>query len=194
VEVRRLFVCVDPSPDAVEHLGAVVDTLAVARANVEGHSTRLAARDRWHITLAFLGDVRVDRIDRAADALDRAWVGTEPPAVRFAGGGTFGRGRFAILWAGLDGDVAELRAAAQAVRRELRRARLPFDAKPFRPHLTLARPGERVGAAELEADVRTLQGYEGPPWTITEAHLVSSALGPRPVYTVVHRAGTGPVL
>ena len=186
MEVRRLFVCVDPSPHAVEHLGAVVDTLAVARANVEGHSTRLAARDRWHITLAFLGDVRVDRVDRAAAALDRAWAEVEPAAVRFAGGGTFGRGRFAILWAGLDGDVAGLGAASQALRRELRRARLSFDAKPFRPHLTISRPGTRVDPADLAEDVAVLQGYEGPLWTVTEAHLVSSELGPRPVYTVVH--------
>jgi 2'-5' RNA ligase len=186
VEVRRLFVCVDPSPDAVEHLGAVVDILAVARANVEGHSTRLAARDRWHITLAFLGDVRVDRVDRAAAALDRAWADAEPVAIRFAGGGTFGRGRFAILWAGLDGDVAGLRTASQALRRELRRARLPFDPKPFRPHLTISRPGTRVDPAEIAGDVTILQGYEGPLWTVNEAHLVSSVLGPRPVYTVVH--------
>jgi len=186
VEVRRLFVCVDPSPDAVEHLGAVVDTLAVARANVEGHSTRLAARDRWHVTLAFLGDVRVDRVDRAAAALDQAWTGTEPASIRFAGGGTFGRGRFAILWAGLGGDVDELRGASQTLRGELRRARLPFDAKPFRPHLTISRPGTRVDPADLAEDVKILQEYEGPLWTVTEAHLVSSELGPRPVYTVVH--------
>jgi 2'-5' RNA ligase len=135
--------------------------------------------------------VRVDRIDRAAAALDRAWAEAEPAAVRFAGGGTFGRGRFAILWAGLDGDVAELRAASQALRRELRRARLQFDAKPFRPHLTVSRPGTRVGPAELAEDVKTLQEYEGPLWTVTEAHLVSSELGPRPVYTVVHTASIG---
>jgi 2'-5' RNA ligase len=188
VEVRRLFVCVDPSQDAVEHLGAVVDTLAVARSNTEGRSTRLAARDRWHVTLAFLGDVRVDRIDRASAALDRALADARPVTVRFAGGGTFGRGRFAILWAGLDGDVAGLRETSVTVRRELRRARVHFDARPFRPHLTVSRPGHRVDPTELASDVATLSGYEGPQWTVEEAHLVASELGPRPVYTVLHSA------
>jgi len=82
--------------------------------------------------------------------------------------------------------VAGLGAASQALRRELRRARLSFDAKPFRPHLTISRPGTRVDPADLAEDVAVLQGYEGPLWTVTEAHLVSSVLGPRPVYTVVH--------
>jgi 2'-5' RNA ligase len=191
VEVRRLFVCVDPPPSAVEHLGAVVDTLAVARANTEGHSTRLAARDRWHVTLAFLGDVRVDRTDRTVAALDRAWASTEPISVRFAGGGTFGRGRFAILWAGLAGDVPGLRAASAALRRELRRARVHFDDRPFRPHLTISRPGERVDPADLAADVVALQRYDGPEWTVEESHLVASELGPRPVYTVLHTATHG---
>jgi len=72
---RRLFVAVDPPVEAVAHLGAVVDTLEVSRANAPGRSTRLAARDRWHITLAFLGDVPSDRVDRAATAVQRGVAG-----------------------------------------------------------------------------------------------------------------------
>jgi RNA 2',3'-cyclic 3'-phosphodiesterase len=184
---RRLFVSVDPPPDAVAHLGAVVDTLEVSRANAPGRSTRLAARDRWHVTLAFLGDVAADRVDRAAAALQRAVEAsgaTEGPiAVTFAGGGTFGRGRFTVLWGGLAGDVAALRRLSEAVRRELRRARLPFDAKAFRPHLTLARPGDRVERDLIAADVAILSGYVGPVWTVDAVHLVDSELGPNPVHT-----------
>ena len=46
MELRRLFVAVDPPDDAVAHLGAVVDSLEVSRANAPGRSTRLASRDR----------------------------------------------------------------------------------------------------------------------------------------------------
>jgi 2'-5' RNA ligase len=63
-----------------------------------------------------------------------------------------------------------------------------FDAKPFRPHLTISRPGTRVEPADIAEDVTALQGYEGPQWTVTEAHLVASQLGPQPVYTVLHTA------
>jgi 2'-5' RNA ligase len=187
-EARRLFVCVDPSPAAAADLGALVDGLEVARANVPGRSTRLAGRDRWHITLAFLGDVKVGRIDQAGEALDAAALayGGAPPTIRFAGGGTFGRGGFTILWAGIGGDVADLRRLASAVRGELRRHRLPFDAKGFRPHLTIARPGTRVEAALLSRDVERLERYVGPEWTVEDMHLVASKLGPHPVYTTLH--------
>jgi 2'-5' RNA ligase len=184
--VTRLFVCVDPSPAAVADLGALVDSLEVARANTPGHSTRMAARGRWHITLAFLGDIPDDRVGRAAEALTAAAADQHPVTVRFAGGGTFGRGGFTILWAGIAGDVDGLRGLARAVRGQLRRQRIPFDAKGFRPHLTLSRPGARVPAESLEHDVAALESYVGPEWTVAGLHLVASQLGPRPVYTTVH--------
>jgi RNA 2',3'-cyclic 3'-phosphodiesterase len=183
----RLFVCVDPSPAAVADLGAVVDGLEVAKANTPGHSTRLAARDRWHVTLAFLGDVPVQRVDKAGAALAAAAAGYAGvrPTLRFAGGGTFGRGGLTILWAGLAGDLDALRALAAGVRAQLRGAHLPFDGKPFRPHLTISRPGARVPSELLSHDVETLQEYVGPQWTVGELHLVGSELGPHPVYTTV---------
>ncbi len=185
-DMRRLFVAVDPPPVAVADLGAVVDSLEVSRSNEPGKSTRLAARERWHITLAFLGDVPVDRVDDAATALDRAAAAVDRPdviRVRFAGGGTFGRGRFTILWAGLGGDVAGLRRLADTVRRELRQARLPMDRKGFRPHLTISRPGARVPADRVASDVATLNAYEGPDWALDAIHLVASELGPNPRHT-----------
>jgi 2'-5' RNA ligase len=184
-ETRRLFISVDPPAEAVAHLGAAVDTLEVSRANAPGRSTRLAARELWHITLAFLGDVRVDRVDRAAGAVERAVATVEGPiTVSLCGGGTFrGRGGQTVLWGGLAGDLPALRRLAQAVRQELRRSRLPYDAKPLRPHLTLARPGDRVTPDLIAADVATLSAYVGPEWTVDAVHVVESHLGPKPVHT-----------
>lgn len=194
--VRRLFVAVDPPPAAAADLATVVEALRVSRLNEVGRSTRVSAQSRWHVTLAFLGDVPTERAEDSASAVRSAvaaWAQSTSAAatsgeagrigVRFEGGGTFGRGRFAILWAGLGGDLPALRALSTAVRRELKRARLPYDEKPFRPHLTLARPGDRVPAEALAADVETLTGYAGPMWTVDAVHLVASALGPDPRHT-----------
>jgi len=182
---QRLFVAIDPPPEAVADLAAVVDSLEVSRANAPGRSTRVSARSRWHVTLAFLGDVPARRTDQAAAALAAAVsAGARGPIdVRFAGGGTFGRRRFAILWAGIAGDVAALSALCASVREELKRARLPYDPKPFRAHLTLARPGDRIPPEALAADVATLASYVGPMWTVDAVHLVASELGPDPKHT-----------
>ncbi|MBF9132571.1 2'-5' RNA ligase family protein [Plantactinospora sp. S1510] len=108
--------------------------------------------------------------------------GPAPPRLRLGGGGRFGRGRFTVLWVGLLGEVDAVHRLATAIRRELRRARVPHDFRPLRPHLTLARPGERLDRASLDEDLRTLDGYLGPSWPATEMVLVRSHLGPRPTY------------
>lgn len=103
-----------------------------------------------------------------------------PPRLRLAGGGRFGRGQFTVLWVGVRGDLAALHALHAAVRRELRRDRLPYDRRPYRPHLTVARPGDRVEREVVDADRDKLQEYFGPCWPVAEIVLVRSHLGPRP--------------
>ena len=193
---QRLFVAIDPPPEALTDLGAIVDSLEVSRANAPGHSTRLTSRDGWHITVAFLGDVPEDRVAAAAAAMRASADRATPLRLAFAGGGTFGKGRSAILWTGLDGDVPGLRRLGGSLRRDLRRARLPFDAKPLHPHLTISRPGERVSREQVAADVETLAGYVGPEWTANVMHLMLSEMrhtdtGPKPRYTSIAIAPLG---
>ncbi|MGC9669065.1 RNA 2',3'-cyclic phosphodiesterase [Planosporangium sp. 12N6] len=191
----RLFVAAYPPPEVRENLAGVVGNLSVGRPREPGQSVRLAPPEHWHVTLAFLGDVPDPEVDLARSAVDRAverWQDAgrsdarTAPVVTIAGGGTFGRSRFTTLWAGLRGDVDSLARLTEAVRRELRAARLPYDHKRFRPHLTIARPGDRITAEELAADLAVLQAYQSPPWTVADIRLVRSQLGPRPQYDRMH--------
>jgi RNA 2',3'-cyclic 3'-phosphodiesterase len=176
----RLFVAARPSGAALADLGRLVDTLAVSRAGA-----RVTDSERWHLTVTFLGDVPADRVDTAAAAIRAAAVLVAPPRLRLAGGGTFGHGRSAILWSGITGatpdDLVRLRALARSVRHELRRAGLPYDdGNPYRPHLTLARPGDAV---DLTEDLAALRAHTGPVFTVGEITLYRSDRGPAPVYT-----------
>jgi RNA 2',3'-cyclic 3'-phosphodiesterase len=188
----RLFVAVYPPEPALAHLAGMVAGLHLGRADAVGANVRLTPRERWHLTVAFLGEVEPDRVPDAQDALGKAVAGWEgAPRLRLAGGGRFGRGRFTILWAGTGGDVASLTQLAGSVRRQLKRARVPFDHKPFRPHLTLARPGDRLSPTEVAADLAVLRAYQGPFWTVGELRLVRSHLGPNPVHEPVAEFGLG---
>jgi 2'-5' RNA ligase len=203
----RLFVAAYPPAPVREDFAGVVDGLHVGRPRERGHSVRLAPPENWHVTLAFLGEVPDEKVDDVRQVVDRAverWrAGRNPgapdadsphgdtpgaPEVQIAGGGTFGRSRFTTLWAGLRGDVDELARVAEALRGELRAARLPYDNKQFRPHLTIARPGDRITADELADDLAALDTYEGPPWTVDGIRLMRSQLGPRPIYDTMHEA------
>jgi 2'-5' RNA ligase len=191
----RLFVAVYPPPYALDDLAAFVATLGVGQAAAAGVNARLAARPLWHITLAFLGDVSESKVGDVRRAITRAAerTGGAGPALRFAGGGRFGRGHFTVVWAGLGGDVAYLSRIAGEVRRQLDGARVRYDTKPFRPHLTLARPGARLPAETVTADVAALSEYRGPQWTADTLALVASHLGPRPTHETLHEARVGGV-
>ncbi|MDQ7910566.1 RNA 2',3'-cyclic phosphodiesterase [Phytohabitans sp. ZYX-F-186] len=178
----RLFVAVYPPAYVADDFAACVERLRVTQALRDGVNTRVASRDNWHVTLAFLGDVPDDRGDATATAVERAAALATPFEVRLAGGGRFGRGRFTILWVGVGGDLPSLAGLSRGVRRELKRARLAYDPKPLRPHMTVARPGDRIDRVAVDADRAALDAYESPPWTVAEVVLMRSHQGPKPTY------------
>jgi 2'-5' RNA ligase len=183
-----LFVAAYPPPDVRADFARAVRTLSVAQPRPPGRSVRLAPDDQWHLTLAFLGDVPEANVDRAVAAVASTAAAHGPVTVRIAGGGTFGRGRFTVLWAGLTGETDRVRTVAGDLNRHLRAAKLPYDHKPMRAHVTVARPGDRLTPAERAGDLATLTEYEGPEWTVDEIRLMRSHLGPKPTYDVVHSA------
>lgn len=183
----KLFVAVYPPEEALDHLAAAMTRSRLGAATAAGTTVGLIPRSRWHITLTFLGEVDADRAPAAEAALREGvarWRthGTARPNLRLAGAGRFGRRRFTVFWVGLAGDVETLRSVDAELRRELRRGRVPYDRKPLKPHLTVARPGDRLPADDLAADLTTLRDYEGPEWTAQAVHLVRSHPGPKPVY------------
>ncbi|PZF88778.1 RNA 2',3'-cyclic phosphodiesterase [Micromonospora endophytica] len=188
----RLFTAVYPPAEAVTHLTARLAGLRLGAAAAAGTNVRLVDPARAHLTLAFLGEVDPARLAEIRHALQHAVAAapTGPPVLRLGGGGRFGWGRSTVLWIDVRGDVSRLVALAAAVRTELAEVGVPTDEKPFRPHLTIARPGDRLTHADIEADLATLDGYLGPPWSAGELVLVHSRPGPPPSY---HRLATCPL-
>jgi 2'-5' RNA ligase len=161
----RLFVAIRPSPEAVAHAAAAVEVVRPAEPG-----PRWVPPERWHLTLAFYGEVPDDEIDRRVARLDRvlsdAAVG--PMSLALAGAGAFAR---RAVWLGVVGDVAPLRALARSMSRG--------PSRPYRPHLTVAR---LRGDTDPTAAVAALSTYDGPVWTAATVHLVRSRLGPTPTY------------
>lgn len=177
----RLFISVPvPAPIRAEVAAWVPRAEALT-----GDTVRWNAPDQWHLTLVFLGEVPDDRLPGVIAAGGRALREARAPRLQLRGGGRFGD---RVLWIGLHDDGA-LRAPADALRAELRADGLPFDDKPFRPHLTLAR--SRSGRhPDLRPAAAVLDGFVGSAWSAGAVHLMRSRLraGPegRTVHEVVH--------
>ncbi|WIM96862.1 RNA 2',3'-cyclic phosphodiesterase [Actinoplanes oblitus] len=152
--MSKLFVAVFPPPAVREDLRRVLPA--------DGRFTRPS---KWHVTLAFLGEVDDARLPSVTDALATV---PAPAAfsLRLTGGGRFGP----VAWAGLAGDLRKLGALRESVRVALDDAGFTIDPRPFRPHLTVSYHQDR-------GLLTALAGYAGPTWPVTDFALVESALG-----------------
>ncbi|MEW2473172.1 RNA 2',3'-cyclic phosphodiesterase [Micromonospora gifhornensis] len=181
----RLFIAVYPPAEAIGHLFSEVAGLRLSAAAAAGTNVRLVDPGKAHLTLAFLGEVDPTRLTAVQQALRLAVAtagGGPPPMLRLGGGGRFGPGRSTVLWVDVHGDVDRLAALAGEVRGGLAAIGVPSDDKPFRPHLTIARPGDRMPPPDVEADLAVLDNYLGPPWPATELVLVHTHPGPPPTH------------
>jgi 2'-5' RNA ligase len=160
----------------VAHLVSAVDAV---RREAGEQRLRWAEPSRWHLTLAFYGEVPDRRVDDLAARLGRA-AGrcTASLRLRFATGGRFGS---RVLWVGVRGDLEPLTRLADSTVASGRRCGLDLDDRPYRPHLTVARAGP-ASRADLKPLAAALADYEGPLWAGDRLVLVRSHLGPRPRY------------
>jgi RNA 2',3'-cyclic 3'-phosphodiesterase len=111
------------------------------------HARALAPDARWarveglHVTLKFIGEVTEARVQEIKTTLTS--VKARPFAVRFEGVGFFPNAKAArVFWAGVDGGNA-LPQLASAVDAALEKIGIAREAKPYHPHLTLARANTR---------------------------------------------------
>ncbi|WP_449316285.1 RNA 2',3'-cyclic phosphodiesterase [Rubneribacter sp.] len=139
----RAFIALDLDPAFVS------DVAALARRLEPTMKGRFLARETYHLTLAFLGEIGEREAADAAWAVDEACRRARPVALASEGLGKFGRAGDATLWLGIAPDSA-LSNLADNLRAHLATRGVPFDAKPFRPHITLARR-VRIPAAPLPA-------------------------------------------
>ncbi|MEU4795370.1 RNA 2',3'-cyclic phosphodiesterase [Streptomyces sp. NPDC023327] len=179
----RLFAAVLP-PDAVV---AELAAAASGPRRLPGADTlRWAPPANWHFTLAFLAEVPAETVPDLTARLARAAHRTPPFTLALRGGGHFGD---RVLWAGVTGETAALRLLAGRAEAAARRAGLVREeARPYRPHLTLARGG---GGTDLGPYADALASFAGTPWTVDALTLVRSELprsgvpGERPRYEAV---------
>ncbi len=163
-DVRAFFALV-PDDDVRRQFSAL------ARDVARRSRGRAVAGDHVHLTLAFIGDVATTSIPalRAiGDALPRVGAMLEFD--------TLGAWRASgVAWIAPQEIPAPLNAMYVELRDALARAGFPVDARPFRPHVTLARrcvqPLPRAGCPPIR-------------WRVDRLCLVGSQLRPEgPVYT-----------
>ena len=165
----RLFVGLKPSDECRKALSDVQESLRGA-----GIIARYYEPSNLHMTLAFIGEWP----ENISAILPRV---EQPFSVILSKTGVFPKAR--VLWAGAEHSQA-LDRLAQRVRENLAEQGIPFDPKPFVPHVTL-------GRKPFIPEGMDLAGIEIPSaaMLVTDVYLYRSEKGEKGmVYTVIGKA------
>jgi len=192
----RLFVAIALTDDARAAIAAEQRRLA-SELGEAARQPRWLRPEQMHVTLAFIGDVAPTDQD-VVRAIDGLVVNQRPFEMSLGGCGQFpSRGAPRVLWLGILDGVSELTAVRHDVVSRLRAVGIPFDTKPFQPHLTLARWRESR-PSDARAVLRACDSRGRGPAVIVrmrveELSLYDSqpargaAAGPGPTYTPLTR-------
>ena len=187
-ETLRLFVAVELPPEAVDALGRLLDGLHAA----DLHGLRPVMPNGIHLTLKFLGDVKVAQAPDLTATLD----GIGPQAVPFTVelgdiGGFPDLGSPRVLWVGLAGDLEPLSALARLVDSAVAELGFRRETRPFNPHLTVARMRDSASGEDRRgagAAFAALPWDGGAPIPIDSFRLIKSTLTPEgPIYETLRQ-------
>ncbi len=175
----RLFTGFDLPGEVVESLTLLVNRL------------RPHARIKWsppenlHITTKFIGEWPGERLGEVEAAL-RGLAGTGPIAIGMRRLGFFPNPHSPrVFWVGIEAGP-ELAAVAAATDRALAALGIAAEARPFSPHLTLARIKEPVPMQALRQAIAALPSQEFGGFTAELFYLYQSRLQPSgSVYTKI---------
>jgi 2'-5' RNA ligase len=104
-----------------------------------------------HLTLKFLGNVDVNRIDPITAAMGEAAQGVSPFPLKVEGLGVFPNlRRVQVVWVGVSGEVDRLAQLQQRLESNLAGLGFAPESRRFTPHLTLARLRDRASLDERQ--------------------------------------------
>ncbi|MFD7319494.1 RNA 2',3'-cyclic phosphodiesterase [Streptomyces sp. NPDC059875] len=167
----RVFIALAPPDDAKEELARALRPAYEAYPDMRWNRI-----EDWHITLAFLGELPVATVPLLRPPLAELAVARGPVELSLRGGGHFDE---RVLWSGIDGDLEGLHLLASDVRAVVKECGVPFEDRPLRPHLTLAR-ARRNDLADVVEAAAGLDAFAGRRWQAARLHLVGSNFGRGP--------------
>lgn len=176
IETRRLFVAIELPEEIIQ---VVEDTQESLKNAIPATVVKWTHPRGIHLTLKFLGDVPVDRIEELVTGVNEAALRHSPFTLYIAGLGCFpNTQRPRVLWLGLTGSVRDLAALQQSVESSLSARDFPTEERAFHPHLTLARAYRGAQKEDVAALGRAAERGVGElgNWTVESVSLIRSQL------------------
>ncbi len=142
METVRSFIAIELGPEVKESLKSMQTWLK----GKVGLPVKWVDPNGIHLTLKFLGDVEMKKLDQVKDAMAAAVDGVGPFWIELDKPGVFpSEARPRGIWVGVGGEMEPLRKLQGEIDRVLKPLGFVPEKRDFTPHLTLGRVREGVG-------------------------------------------------
>ncbi len=178
----RAFIAIDLAPEMKDKLAALVNRLKPLGKNI-----KWTARENYHLTLKFLGEISESEMEDIKKLLNVITGRHQSFKLRLKGTGSFpsGSNRVRIIWAGLE-EVEELLTLQQEIEIELEKKGFPRENRPFSPHLTIGRAKHPEKQERLASELSKNNQLELGSMEVREIIFFQSILHPEgPEYRVL---------
>jgi 2'-5' RNA ligase len=180
-EMVRSFIAFDLDSEMVRKKLADIQALLVKT----GADLKVVEPENIHVTMRFLGDVRMDSVDKICEAMKKALFA--PFDVKIQGVGAFPDARYPrVVWAGITQGANDLRSISSQLEPHLMALGFAPDPKGFSPHLTIARVKGTRNKVELAKFITDRKGFDFGTIKAACLRLKKSDLTPRgPIYSTL---------
>ena len=185
----RTFVAVPTSPTVRQWAAELTRELSTAGADV-----KWVEMHNLHLTLKFLGDVKLKETAGVCEAVEAAAAEVAPFDFQVRGAGAFpNAGRPGTVWLGTGEGEEEMAALFHAIESALAKLGFRKEHRRFQPHLTIGRVRRGgPGVGELGQLIRQHADFEAGRMTVSEVIVFSSHLDRSgPTYETLGRATLG---
>jgi RNA 2',3'-cyclic 3'-phosphodiesterase len=191
-ETMRTFIAIDLPQECK---GQIKDLQIKLKSSIY-RGIKWATPESIHITLKFMGDVRVKDVAAIGTAIEASVQKVSPFTLKMAGTGFFpGENNIRVFWIGLTHDVDKLIVLQSGIDNSLSKLGYQRETRPFSAHLTLARFTDTFSRKDKSTFVNSVQkiNYVSDiPIAVTSVRLMRSQLTPRgAVHTLIsdHKLG-----
>jgi 2'-5' RNA ligase len=180
----RLFIAIELPKTTKEALAKVQDHLKGARA------VRWTRPEQIHLTLQFLGNVPIEKMEAIIDALQATVPHLVPFELTLTGVGAFPNlKRPRVIWAGVSNSISPLQDLHRAVIVATKTVGFKPEERPFKPHLTFGRVQKWAGRndyAQIQQVIQDTQVGYIATFSVDHIGLIRSQLKPEgPIYTTL---------
>lgn len=143
----RLFIAIELPAEVRHKIRQHTDRL---RSEFPDVRASWAREENLHLTVKFLGDTPVEKVEMLSEALERAATKVESFDMKVAGCGAFPTvGKPKVLWIGVSSAASSLARLHEAIEDECASLAIARDPRSFHPHLTIARLRHPRGARDV---------------------------------------------